>query len=596
MTQPVAALSRRLVTAVLFMPPLATAGLVAFTIRHHEYNEPWFIYTTYYALAGLLSAYACVLMANRKAPLPREWIRDNWAGIAVTLAVCTITVLAVAPGFRVLADEANLVGVSKNLFFHRTANFAVTGKWYFENYWNLNETTDRRPALFPFLVNLVHLIRGYRAENAFHLNALLFVVFVFTSYRFAKRLGGELYGLAAAVAVGVSPITLLCVRSAGFDFLSALMLLIALQTFHAHATEPSPRSLAELTLSLCLVAHVRYEGWAIAGVTGAVLLAFRLVKRSHLNGFGVVYSLAPLFVLPRYWQLVAKANDAEQPLRTSWFTVSSFVQNTADYFRMALHPFDVAGPHSPMLLLLGVGGCALIARSVTRGLRARDESVSVPFLVYVLALLGTEAVITFSYFWGRPQQPSCARLFLWLDTSIAFAGAWLLTVLGRRCAVWFLPLRRRSGVPVTMLAAAVLFALHLPVASEARIANALILTRQAAQTWRFFDSLGDKRILILSDRPGLFTIMDYGAQDISTADYDRGLLYELSRHLYNDIYLVQEVDLATGQPLPAFAPWPDIEKETLLEFQSTDSTSVRIARVVKKPGLAAAASAPAPAP
>jgi hypothetical protein len=57
----------------------------------------------------------------------------------------------VPPGFRVLADEANLVAVSKNLFFDKTANFAVTGKWYFENYWNLNQATDRRPALFPFL-------------------------------------------------------------------------------------------------------------------------------------------------------------------------------------------------------------------------------------------------------------------------------------------------------------------------------------------------------------------------------------------------------------------------------------------------------------
>src|SRR5438445_3302133 len=59
-------------------------------------------------------------------------------------SVSTVVLLAVAPGFRVLADEANLVGVSKNLFFHRTANFAVTGKWYFENYWNIKDRKSTR--------------------------------------------------------------------------------------------------------------------------------------------------------------------------------------------------------------------------------------------------------------------------------------------------------------------------------------------------------------------------------------------------------------------------------------------------------------------
>jgi hypothetical protein len=89
--------------------------------------------------------------------------------------------------------------------------------------------------------------------------------------------------------------------------------------------------------------------------------------------------------------------------------------------------------------------------------------------------------------------------------------------------------------------------------------------------------------------------MDYGALDIS-ANADRGPLFELSRHLYRDIYLVQEVDLGTGQPLPAFAPWPDIEKETVFEFQNTDTTSVRIARVKQQDKKEEKKAAPASPP
>jgi 4-amino-4-deoxy-L-arabinose transferase-like glycosyltransferase len=559
---------------------LVTATLVGATMRHRQWNEPLFAYSTYYVLFAMLAVYAGVrLSGESETPSFRAWIKENLAGIVVTLAVSTVVLLAVAPGFRVLADEANLVGVSKNLFFQRKANFAVTGKWYFENYWNINEVTDRRPALYPFLVSLLHVVLGYHAENAFHVNAIIFVLFVFSSYRLAKCLGGELYGVAAAIVVAVSPNTLVSARSAGFDFLATFLLLVVVQSFHDYVKQPSPRQLAILSLNLCLLAHVRYEAWALVGVVAIVLLAFRLVRREHLRGFGFVYCLAPLFLLPRYWQTVAKAHDAEQPLSASMFGFSHFMHHAGDYVRLAAHPLEIGGPHSPLLLILGAGGCAFVLPRLVRCLRDKERARHVQLAAFVAVLLGMESVICFAYLFGTPMHAASARLFIWLDTFFAFAAAWCLTVLGRRFAMPLAILGRRSGAPVTVLACAALFAMHLPVASEARFVNALILTRQAAQTWRFFDKLAEKQILVLSDRPGLFTIMDYGALDISTFGIDRGCLTELSRHLYKDIYLVQEMDLDTRQPLPGFATWPDVETETVLEFQSTDSSSVRIARV-----------------
>lgn len=560
---------------------LVPAALVGATLRHREWNEPFFAYSAYYALFAMLAVYAGVRLSGpRETPSLGTWAKENLAGILVTAMVSAVVLLDVAPGFRVLADEANLVGVSKNLFFHKTANFAVTGKWYFENYWNINQVTDRRPALFPFLVSLLHVVRGYHAENAFHLNAILFVLFVFSSYRLAKCLGGELFGIAAAIAVAVNPNTLVSARSAGFDILATFLLLVVVQSFHDYAKQPSPRQLAILSLNLCLLAHVRYEGWALLGGAAVVLLAFRLIKRAHVRGFAFVYALAPFFLLPRYWQTVAKANDSEQPLSASMFSISNFLRNTGEYFRLMARPLELEGPHSPLLMILGAGGCAIVVLHLVRRLRKKELPAHHMHLAVLIAiLLAMESVICFAYAWGNPQHAASARLFIWLDTFVSFAAAWFLTVLGRRFSEPLAMIQRRSGVAVTLLACITLFAMHISVASEARFTNALILTRQAAQTWRFFDSLGEKRILILSDRPGLFTIMDYGAMDISTAGADRGLLLELSRHLYKDIYLVQEVDLGTEQPLSAFAPWPDVQTETLLEFQNTDSASIRIARV-----------------
>ena len=568
-------------TFLLLLPPVAAAILVGVTMRHFKLNETFFTNSAYYVLFVMFAVYAGVLVTGQDRALSvRQWLIENRVGVALTATVATIVILAVAPGYRVLADEANLVGVSKNLFYQRTANFATTGKWYFDNYWNINLTIDRRPALFPFLVSLLHTLRGYHPENAFHVNAIIFVLFVFSSYRLAKLVGGELFGAAAAILVAAHPNTMVAARSAGFDLLSSFMLLIVVKSFIENANQSSPKRLAILSLHLCILAHGRYDGWALLLTAASVLFAFRMISRSQLHGYGLLYSFIPIFLLPRYWQAVAKAHDAEQPMSAALFSVSNFTHNALDYLKSALRPLDVSGAHAPLLIILAVLGLSLFLFDLAQQLRNKQLSLlTTKYIVFAAALFGLEMVIAFSYNWGRSLHPASARLFIWLDTSVAMLAAWFLTTLGRGLASPVSLLKRRSGAPVTILASATLFAMHVPAASEARFINSLILTRQAKQTWDFFAKIGDKNILIMTDRPGLFTIMDYGSLDISTASVSRDPLLELSRHLYHDIYLIQEVDLNTHKLLPAFDVWNDVPLETMLEFQNTDSASIRIARI-----------------
>src|SRR5664280_2217286 len=359
-------------TILLFVPPLAAVALVGVTLRHHDLNETFFVNSAFYVIFAMLAVYAGIeLTGLGETTSPRQWLMDNRTGILVTALVSTVVLLAVAPSYRVLADEANLVGVSKNLFYQRTANFATTGKWYFENYWNINIATDRRPALFPFLISLLHVLRGYHPENAFHVNAIIFILFVFSSYRLAKSFGGELFGAAAAILVAANPNTLLSARSAGFDLLSSFMLLIVIKSFTEYAKQSTPRRLAILSLHLCILAHVRYEGWALLLAALAVLLVFRMIRRSHLQGYSVLYSFLPIFLVPRYWQTVAKAHDAEQPLSASLFKISNFIQNAGEYLRLVTRPLEVGGPHSPLLMILAAAGCLLVLLQLVTSVRSK---------------------------------------------------------------------------------------------------------------------------------------------------------------------------------------------------------------------------------
>jgi hypothetical protein len=561
------------------LPLLALSALIA-TLRHREWNEPFFVATAYYALLGLVAVYAGLQLMLPRQP-PRLWWREHWPGVLVSALVAGSIVLAVKPSLRVLADEANLVGVSKNLFFKHAANFSVAGKWYFENYWDISVATDRRPALFPFLVSLVHLARGYRVENAFIVNAFVLLGLVWSSYRLGKSLAGQAFGLCAAILVAANPNTLIAARSAGFDVLATFFLVAVVKSFEEYLRERTPLRLAIYAVTLCLLAHVRYEGWALMLGGAAVPFVLRVVRRESFAGFGWLYASLPLFLLPRYWQTVAKAGDAEQPLSASLFSVKNFWRNWAEYFSVLKHPLDTDGPHAALLIPLAVLGTALVLRLLLKRLRARERGGALELALLVAGILGFETALSFSYDWGRPLHAASCRLFIWLDTWAGFTGAYALTLLGRYFPMTIAWLGRTSAAPIPLIGSAMLFAAHVPAAIEARFTNSLILTREAAQEWRFFERLSDKRILILCDRPGLFTIMDYGANHISLAQSDRGALYELSRHLYQDIYVIQELDLNSGEPLPGFAVWKDVEYDVAEEFQNTDVGFVRISRVRK---------------
>ena len=186
----------------------------------------------------------------------------------------------------------------------------------------------------------------------------------------------------------------------------------------------------------------------------------------------------------------------------------------------------------------------------------------------VTAWLLLQAIICFTYVWGRAQFPSSARLVIPLDLFFSFAAAWLLTATLARF---------RHFIPV-LLAAAIL-ASQLPVASQHRSFNRLTQTRESATTWSFFERLGEKRILIVTDRPNHFTIMNYGSMSFDSARRDPYLLTAFARHLFYDIYVIQQVKLSTNEPLPGYEIWPTRKLETVLEFQNDADVLVRVSRL-----------------
>ncbi len=556
----------------LVLLPTALLALLAIGVAQPSYTEPLFVRTAYYFLMATVLCWAgTYLYAAREMRWAAAvtWVKENWPGLVIALGVTIVAGLAIHPALRILSDEAGLVGTSKNFWASRTAAFTVSGKYYYDSYWDIAVAVDPRPSMFPFLVSLVHVLFGYSYKNVFVFNLLVLPAFVLVSYRLAKSLGGETFAIVAALLVVAHPVTLLSVRSGGFDFLAAFFALLVIKSLLDEIREPSPEGLAILWMNLCMFAEIRYESALFIPPVVALLLLFRMVTWSALRPFAFIYALTPAFLIPRVWQAVFRGSVPEQEPGTIVFSFRNFFDNACDYFKPILSPFASQPSHSAIVIALGVVGCILWLRWLYHRLLARDwKAPQVRFAVLVIAWMFVQAILVFTYVWGRAQQPSAARLVIAIDTFFAFPAAWVLTL-------W---LRRWRRMVAILLATAV-FAFYLPVASQHRMLNKLTQTREAATTWAFFESLHQKRIIIVTDRPGLYTIMEYGAMDFETARHDPVIFEALARGLFYDIYLVQRIDLTTKEPFPGYDIWPTRSRQTMLEFQNDANVMVRISRL-----------------
>jgi hypothetical protein len=556
----------------LVLVAMALVALLVIGLADVTYAQPLFVHATYFFLMATVLCWAgTYLHAGRD--VRREaigaWVKANWPGLVIAVALTVIAALAIHPALRILSDEADLVGTSKNLFASRTATFTVSGKNYYDSYWDIDVAIDRRPALFPFLVSLVHVVCGYSYRNVFLFNLLLLPAFVLVTYRLAKSLAGETFGVVASLLVVAHPITLIAVRSGGFDFIALVFSLLVVKGVLDHVREPSAATLAILWMNLCMFAEVRYESALFIVPVVALLLVFRLVTWRLLRPYAFVYALTPAYLAPRLWQAALRGSIPPQDPGVTPVSLEHFFNNTREYFQPVLSPLNLSGAHAGLVIALGLVGGVLWLGSRRRDVLAPDwKAPRLRFAAFVGAWMLLQVVVVFSYAWGRAQSPSAARLVIAIDTFFSFLAAWAVTV----------SLRRWRPLVAVLIAAAVLV-IHVPIAAQHRMLNRLTQTRETATAWRFFDSLHEKRILIVTDRPDLFTIMDYGAMSFETARQDAFIFDAFARHLFYDIYVVQQIRLSTQTPLPGYEIWPDRRLETMLEYQNDADVLVRISRL-----------------
>ncbi|MBI3549569.1 MAG: hypothetical protein HY078_11065 [Elusimicrobia bacterium] len=527
--------------------------------------------TSYYLLL-LLSllwlAQAWILLRSENAE-PKEFLKRNRAGLAFALAVAAFCFLSVPPNFRTLSDETNLLGISRSMFLERSAYNVTMGKWYYGYFTPILRELDKRRLLFPFLTSALHTATGYRYQNAFALNFLALFALLWGVFWFVRRAFDGTTGAAAVLLVAAQPVVTLFASSAGHDLLATALLFGSLAAAYAFMRRPTAESLAFLWTLLLVLCHARYESALYAALILGMLWAFGYLRADLLRRFGYVYALTPVMLLPVILQsLMFRAGRLENPPDVPAFGLAH-VWTNARSAALGLVDCGFYLPYAIPLFAVSIGVVVLAAFRESREPLLLDSPRRRHWCAIAAAVFAAQAAVLLAYYAGRFQEPSSARLFM----------AWAV-------AASLLPVALRAYAPevVTpgrlLLAALALVALYHPIAVENKFINTLTLVRETDAETAYLRALGEKRILVIGDRPGQFTALGYGAVDIGYANAAKAdLLNELARHLYLDIVVFQRVQYGTGLVEPATALDGAFTLQTRQEIQITAESYMRISHV-----------------
>lgn len=342
--------------AVLLLAAFLGAVTIEYTIAYFGYFFAAIIVgTAGWLIVRLLDWKAIVSGWNRQKLLRVGFLAAVSLGSA-TLEPCRV---------KIVWDEPLMGLTAASMHFDRLCVVPGSGNASAGDYTYLQGSPDKRPALFPFLVSVLHDLTGYRPFNGILLNLLFIPVFWWLVFWLGLRLRGEdADGYLATLLLFSVPFLHGLATSAGFDFFNALLILHVLAwaiKWHEHPDDQ--RYATVFAVSLWLLANNRYEGPLWIAPFGAFALWNWWRRRKIL--LTLPMALSPLALLPAVltYQLQDKVNIYWQEGfngRTTTFSSSFFTENV----REAIHFAANLGPNamgSFLLTVLGVGTVLALA-------------------------------------------------------------------------------------------------------------------------------------------------------------------------------------------------------------------------------------------
>lgn len=545
-------------------------GLLSYSLWDRAGMEGMLVHGYYYIMLLLVTTWGFTLWHHLRQIhfVPFVFLNKYWPGLAGALLLSILVFVTIQHEFRVLTDETNLLAVSRSLAFSKTIDNATMGKWYYNQFYNLHVDLPKRPVGFPFLTHLLHVVLGYHPENVFILNFIFLYALLAMVAIGATVLWNRTAGAAAMFLVISQPIITLSATSGGFDFCAMVFFALMLVSVYRYTEKPSPHGLILLWFHLLIFAQIRYESFVFLFLLPLFLGITQQFHWQHVKAYLHFYALTPVLMLPTVWQRLLSQGKFVETGEESNFSLSHFFENSVEFVQ-AQGRFDFYLPYATVLNLFSLVTLALFPLALLFKKRFGTPFQS-QFVWFAAGVVLLNSVVFLSHHFGFYTHPASARFFLVITLFLSLVPFLHHHFFPEMPAKWFL------------LASLILFVLYHPVAMENRFNHTLTLTREYRTTLAYLKQhFPNSNILIIADRPGMYTPHHWGAVDFPHArENATGLKNELNRRLFQDIVAIQHMKYETDKPIGNHQLKHQYDLEILYESQNEANEYIRISRVL----------------
>lgn len=510
-------------SAILFF---STPGAQQIGFLKHEY-----FYIQLAALAGLITL---LILPRFSGTVPARTRNFIFPGLII-IAVYALTAFKEPFEFKVLQDEAALSASAMNIHYNRINEVPYNAHQLSDAFELGRGYTDKRSSLYPALVALAHDLGGYRVENAFYINSVIYLLTLFAIYAVVKKFARDSNRLSQSAIVAVlvfamSPLVTQNATGGGFELLNVLFIVLLLQTALVYGDSPTRTNLAIFLLTLFLLANLRYE--SIIFIPFAIVVILFSSKRIKLAQSFWLFSGFALLLVPTMFQLNISFNRPNQfevsSAQQAAFSINYFAHN---FSRLIDYLFNTAGDRAtnPVISMIGL---LSLAGTLVHIVKHRKEKKSMVVLAW-LALILIQLVTVLSFHNGDVNSHATNRYILPLIALFSIStGIATVPLMANRFG--------RIAVYATMLFSAYFY--YLPTVSNHTYSLKNFFNYRDDWVMNEIDSMGYDNPLIISGEPLVFMLNKYSSTHLKLVNREPDkLAFHLSDSTFDAAFIVQNV-------------------------------------------------------
>jgi hypothetical protein len=505
-------------------------------------------------------------------------LRKYRLGLILSVALICLVFSVAPPKFKVLSDEANLVGVSLAMYQDKTASLPIQSLQIETEPFNPQVVPNKRPLLFPFVVSVLHSLLGYSPYHGLIVNFICAVIILGLVYVFVYENYSKTYAALALVVFVSFPIFSFWVPSSGFETLNLFFVMLTFLLLHQFIKKKRPSTGELIIWTLVMLMQCRYE--SVIFLIGLVFLLPHIARREMIARYSIATFFAPLFLVPVLWQRKFFLNSTE-PVRVGLnlletaqegFGVSHLIQN----FHKNIFVFSGLeadfGFIAPYFVLAVCGACLFVKQCLRKS--EQNRSPSNPIIMFGLVSFFLLFLIYSSYQWGDFTRSTANRFAL---IFLPFMTVSCVHFLSRV----FKQLSGEKVIILGILATAVLV-YYWPHAFNQKLVQNLSLTYEYNGAVDYIEThyTAEKdKVLVVSDRPNLYLIHSWGSITFAYANEHKDLLAHLRNTYFTHILVLQRVAVQDDRPVADNAVDPSYRLKPLTTIRSGHLTKLNLFEV-----------------